>query len=189
MSESALYHNLIQLGIGIEACIERKAQTASLILIYSAIDITAWLNNDDPDARVGKRFMAWVDAYILKVAPLPCSAIDLYAARCGLLHTLTPESDLSNAGKARLICYAWGKASGEKLQALTVAARLDSRFAAVHIEALYKAWRDGLGLWIQELEQDPPRAERVRARAGKFFENMSIAAIDHLSGKLQQTEN
>ncbi len=41
MSEKALYHNLMQLGIGIEACIERKAQTASLILIYSTIDITA----------------------------------------------------------------------------------------------------------------------------------------------------
>ncbi len=74
------------------------------------------------------------------------------------------------------------------MQELTVTAKLDSRYAAIHIEALYEAWRHGLGLWIQELEQDPLRAARVYARAAKFFENLSMDTVEDLSAKLQQAK-
>src|SRR4051812_2144145 len=108
MSAQALAQNMMTLGAGIEACLEKKLQLPTLVLLYTAIDVAAWLSNDDPTARVGKRFMAWVDQYLLKAKPLPCTSADLYAARCGVVHTLTADSDLSDQGKARRICYAWG---------------------------------------------------------------------------------
>ena len=36
------------------------------------------------------------------------SGLDLYAARCGVLHTYTMDSRLSTEGKAKRILYAWG---------------------------------------------------------------------------------
>jgi hypothetical protein len=105
MSEQALAENMVELGAGIEACMEKGLQRPTLVLLYSAIDVAAWLSNDDPNAGVGKRFMGWVDRYLLKAKPLHCTAADLYSARCGLVHTLTSDSDMSDKRKARRV---WG---------------------------------------------------------------------------------
>lgn len=111
MSREKMEESLLDLARGIETCREQKLHLPTLVLLYSAIDISAWMTNEDPKAGVGKRFMAWVDQYLLKATPMDCTAADLYAARCGIVHTLSPDSDLSDKGKARRICYAWGIAT------------------------------------------------------------------------------
>jgi hypothetical protein len=115
MSEQAMCSNLKILGEGFEACAQKRLQLPALIVLYSAIDITAWLANDDTSAGVGKRYMAWVDQYLLKAKPMSCTSADLYAARCGVLHTLTAESDMNAKGKARQIAYAWGNKNADEL--------------------------------------------------------------------------
>jgi hypothetical protein len=180
MSEQSLYDNMAQLGQGIEACLERGLQRPALVLLYSAIDVTAQLANDDPQAGVGKRYREWVDRYLLRAKPLPCTAADLYAARCGLVHTLTPDSDMSNNGKARLVCYAWGARDADALQELTVRAGMGDRYVCVQIEQLYEAWRLGLGLLLDEMRNDPALAHRVYAKADKFFDATSTPTLDRL---------
>lgn len=91
MSEQALYKDLVLVGSGIEACIEKNLTLPSLILIYSAIDTAGWLDSDERDAT-RRSFTDWVDRYLLSVRPLRCSSMDLYAARCGVFHTLTADS-------------------------------------------------------------------------------------------------
>ena len=92
-----------------------------LVLLYSGIDAAA---SQEPAAGkgVGERFEKWVDRYMLKGKPLPCTARELYAARCAVVHTFTPDSDLSKAGKARVVAYAYGKAEVMKLHAATILA-------------------------------------------------------------------
>jgi hypothetical protein len=178
MSRQAFARNLLEFQSGIEACLAKKAQLPTLVLLYSGIDVAAWLSNDDPTAGVGKRFMAWVDQYLLKAKPLRCTSADIYGARCGLVHKLTPDSDMSDKGKARLVCYAWGSRSADELQALAVLAGISDRYVCVQIEELYEAWQLGVGLLVQEMDRDPDREARILARAAKFFNADSTDTLD-----------
>jgi hypothetical protein len=45
MSEPTLYKNLMVLGSGIDACLEKKLTGPTLILICSAIDTVGWLDS------------------------------------------------------------------------------------------------------------------------------------------------
>jgi len=178
MSRQAFARNLLEMQSGIEACLVKKAHLPTLVLLYSAIDVAAWLSNDDPTAKVGKRFMAWVDEYLLKAKPFHCTSADIYGARCGLVHKLTPDSDMSDQGKARQVCYAWGSRNAGELQALTVHAGMADQYVFVQVEELYEAWQLGVGLLGQEMDRDPAREARILARSAKFFDADSTDTLD-----------
>ncbi|MHA6574577.1 hypothetical protein [Pseudomonas yamanorum] len=79
----------------------------ALSLVFSSIDKMAWLscskiNHDRQD------FIAWVEKYFLPGNPNQLDAVDLYAARCGFLHTGSAESKLFRDGKAKQIFYSTG---------------------------------------------------------------------------------
>ncbi len=90
---------------------------ASVELIYSGIDTLGWLGSPQGTASASRStFITWCDKYLVASLSssdgIPITAIDLYAARCGVLHTSTPTSDLSSTGKAREICYQFGEVIG-----------------------------------------------------------------------------
>lgn len=68
--------------------------------------------------QIGTRadFIAWAEKYLLPESGLDCTALELYAARCGALHTMSPESQLAREGKARRVLYAWGTHDAKKLE-------------------------------------------------------------------------
>ncbi len=178
MSEEALHRNLQILGDGYEACAEKNLQLPALTILYSAIDICAWLAYDDTIPSVGTRYKAWLDEYILKAKSLPCTSEELYAARCGILHTLTAESNLSATGKARLVLYVWGNKDAHELNRAIIDSGMDREYFAVHIEDLYQRWKLGLIDFYRDLLDDPSFAARVFGRAAKFFDSNSSERID-----------
>ena len=185
MSELALYDNLMLLGSGIEACIQKRLIQPALILIYSGIDTAGWLGSDKPNAS-RTTFIDWVERYLLKAKPLACTAVDLYAARCGLLHTFTPDSKLSSEGEARRICYAWGTATAEDLQRATASMNATDRYVAVHVEGLYEGWRLGLRLFTEEIGKGAVRKSRVYAKADRFFSPLCINVVKDALGILDK---
>ena len=89
----------------------------SLVIIYSTIDTCGLL--DAPATQTvatGGSFKEWVKKYVLTYPGLEFNEIDLWAARCAVLHTFTSESDLSNAGKARQLVYYTGDESAPHIQ-------------------------------------------------------------------------
>jgi hypothetical protein len=77
----------------------------AFFLVLTAIGGLAWLGRPadrdttpvvkgkpDPNDVWRSDFVAWVDTYVMPSAGLPVHAIDLYGARCGLVHTQTAES-------------------------------------------------------------------------------------------------
>jgi hypothetical protein len=180
MSEQTLYKNMMLLGSGIESCLEKKLTAPALILLYSGIDTAGWLDSPDRDATRDS-FLKWVEHYLLKAMPFACTALELYAARCGLLHTMTPDSRLSFEGRARRICYAWGTARMEDVQQGIELTSSSGKYVAVHVNELFEAWRLGVLRFSNELEADPARRARVYAKAGRFF---SYLGIDVLRGVL-----
>lgn len=141
----------------------------SLILTYSTIDIMAWLDRDEDHSNVTRAdFIAWVEDYLLPNSELGCSALDLYAARCSLLHSYAAESSLSRAGEARELFYAWGVASDEDLQVL--ADTIDSSPLAIQVEELLNALRDAVKDFISKNREN----QIVIRRSTKLFANLPM---------------
>jgi hypothetical protein len=186
MSETALHKNMLRLGAGINACVEQKATLPALVLLYSAIDTSAWLGSDALYATKAD-FLNWTDCYLLKGRDLDCTSIDLYAARCGLLHTFSPNSRIAAYGDARLICYAWGDASQPVLQAATDKIHGSSQYTTVHFDDLYEAWRLGLDAFVNDLELDPRRKARAYAKASTFFKDMEASVVEAVAASSQST--
>jgi hypothetical protein len=169
MSDEKFNMKLGQLGEAISLCAGKNLIEPTLMLLYSAIDICGWLANDDPNAGVRKCFVAWTDRYMEPEKHLDCTADDLYGARCGLVHMLSPDSDHNKKGKARLIAYAWGSGNAAKLNQVYQKAGKSKLIVAVHIHDLRKTWSEGVLKFTAELDKDPQWAKRVYQRAAQFF--------------------
>lgn len=113
MDQDILEKNFLGLLTTIETCFKDKKILPGLILLYAHIDIVASLNRP-PSKDEGTRqdFKDWVNQYLLPNSSLSCSADDLYAARCGLVHSYIAEARLTRSGNAKQIFYAWGDGKG-----------------------------------------------------------------------------
>ena len=93
---------------GIKACERAKCVVSALTLIYSAVDALAALTRERQEVRATrKEFVTWVSGYLLPELGIELTALDVYGARCGIVHTYAPTSDLSKSGEAKLIVYRW----------------------------------------------------------------------------------
>jgi len=166
-NERALRESILQVASIAEVCIHQKALLPALILIYSGIDTMGWLVADDESAAVVDRFASWVDKYMLGTKSLDCTSLDLYAARCGILHTFTADSRLSATGKARPIYYVWGKVSAEDHARVAGATREKCVF--LRVEDLSEAFRRGVAKTVEVATTDGALSDRMLSKAGKFF--------------------
>jgi hypothetical protein len=175
-----------QLLTAIDLCIAARLRPPALILLYSGIDIAAALDSAKPSVR--ERFIDWVDKYLLPGSSLKCTADDLYGARCGLVHTYSPVSDLSKTGKVNTISYAWKPSTEAQLQKLVNAgAELSRRvnapietFIPVQGEGLIESFRSGIAVFLADLENDPARANVAHAKVGHFFSDLSAERAEDM---------
>ena len=101
MSDSVLLHNIANHLRAIHLCLDNHLRMPALILIYSGIDIMAALSRPAAAEKVVRAdYIAWAERYMRCQERLGVSGIELYAARCGVVHTATADSQLSNEGKA-----------------------------------------------------------------------------------------
>ncbi len=165
----ALEKNLNFIIKSIELCLTTKLQISSLVLLYSGIDIMGWLNRPVSKHHKSKEdFIRWIDDYLLPSPNIKCEAIDIYAARCAIIHSYSFSSKLSKKGEAKEICYAWGKANVELLQN-----DLDRRYKkpaiAIHINDLLEAFKKGIEKYKLSLKNDREKEKIVCSRANKYF--------------------
>ncbi|MGC2441753.1 hypothetical protein [Candidatus Binatus sp.] len=158
-----------------ELCVHNKLATPALILVYSGIDVAGWLYASNPAEQTNIRFVAWVNRYLLHAgAALEVSALELYGARCGLLHNFSSESDLSRKdGDIRKVHYAWGNSRAETLIEMARLAKLDGQNTAINVGELISAFRTGLTRFFEEATADPKIAQALETRWVKVFGTMS----------------
>ena len=141
-----------------ETCLDSRQILPALVLMYSGVDIVASLERNANEG-VKASFTRWVRQYLLGQMQASVEAIDLYAARCSILHTLSAESDLSRGGKARRVSYAWGTADVKDLERSI--AELGRTEVAVHVGDLLAgrkaAWQD----YRDEVAADPSRQSTI----------------------------
>ena len=165
-----------QIITAIDYCITEKLVMPALVLIYSAIDSISWIASDDDSQHVRERFQVWVETWMLKKYPLPCTALELYAARCGVLHTLTPKSDLSENKNVRCISYAWGAAQQRDLEE-SIKRLGYPGLVAVHVNAIINSFKNWFVDFLYSLEKDEVKKNLFFQKAGEHFENIDISVI------------
>ena len=170
--------NNSDLGLGaledtINYCFGSGKWTPGLILFYSSIDIMASLNRDPAKSKVTRSdFVEWVNRYLLPGSELTCSAIDLYAARCGLVHSYSPDSDLSRDLKAKKIYYAHGNKKAIELQTI-INKSSHKDIISVHIDQLFEALKVAVERFASALKSNPSKEKLATQRASEFFINIS----------------
>ncbi|WP_276975761.1 hypothetical protein [Flavobacterium filum] len=146
----------------ITMCYPNKYINPALILIYSTIDTLSYLDRKKDSETVKSRFTRWVDEYLLPGSKLKCSSIDLYAARCSLVHSSTTISDLSKSGKAKQIFYALGQK--DKLSELVKRDKKEDRIAVIKITDLFKALYNAIETYKSMLNNNKPKKEQFIER-------------------------
>lgn len=170
-----------------QICLEKKLQMPALILIYTLMDTFAWAVYGADERSSRKRFEAWTRKWVLSRTDLGCTASDLYAARCAVLHTMTSEASLTESGEARRIAYAWGTATADSLQsAVSILGHKD--LVCLHIEKLFSAVREGMANVIEEADTDSQLRKRLEEAASKHFASMEDETVGQFLTRVHGTK-
>jgi hypothetical protein len=156
--------------------LERRLSVPSLILLYAGIDTVANLERRSDETN-RSAFVKWVDAFLLPAQPLPCNAVELYSARCAILHTGTPESTLTVHGAARRLLYAWGSGVPANLQRVAQG-QGHQDVVVVSIDDIANGLRRGYVSFLSTLYNDPPRFAAAATRAFQCMVDIEPARID-----------
>ncbi len=166
ITELILLKNLTEIIKAIDLCISTKFYTSALKLIYAAIDNLAYLMTNHQTVKKPD-FIRWVDSFLLPLSGLNCTAKELYAARCGLLHQNTgATSNLSFDIKR--IFYIYGTGEPEKgLQHVDESRRDQCRF--ININFLNNALYNGMLAFLEAVSKNPSLKEGLLKRCQEYF--------------------
>jgi hypothetical protein len=142
---------------GIEICLENQCLVSGVALIFSAIDSLAALTRSVQDSDTSRGvFIDWVERFFPSPSGLACNALDLYAARCGVLHTYSPESRLRRDGSARPLIYQWHGGPAPDPNVL-----IPPRAITVEIETLHEAFISAVHEFLSAVDTDSETRRRV----------------------------
>jgi hypothetical protein len=99
---------LKDIGDSIKFTLDNGHIMASLILTYSSIDCMASLIMPEDQKKVkGDDFRGWIDKYMEadQDQSYQYKGIDLWGARCGLVHRYSARSDISERGDCKIFQY------------------------------------------------------------------------------------
>lgn len=154
--------NAIHEGIkrGVEILLERKCYGSATILIYAGMDAMAYLNMPDGQEDVTRKdFVAWVEKYIAFPCAEQLTGLDLYGARCSMLHNYSAFSQLSRQKKCRMVGYM-----DRSVPQVIYNPRVSKDLVMVSVAGLAEAFFTGVDRSIIDLFGDPARAPLARTR-------------------------
>lgn len=142
---------------GIDAALDAQCMVSAVTLCFSTIDAVAALSRPKEQVDTSRHvFIEWVNRFMLPADSVPCSAIDLYGARCGVLHTYSPDSSLRASGQARPLFYEWqaGPAAASERT-------LPDGAVVVNVESLVDAVRASVRRFVATERSDPELSASV----------------------------
>ncbi len=166
-------HNVIQLGIkdDIEFTLQHGRWRAATTLIYQAIDIMGSLAMPSNAPKQEKRhFIEWADKYIRFAGAEQLSGVELYAARCGYLHSYSIDSEMSRSGKCRRIGYI----AEDVLPEVVFVRSVDMNMVLVTIVALKRALFSGIDRFLADSFSDMVKGKLVEDRLKEYVHVMTL---------------
>ena len=168
MRPKTLDHHLSVMYDSIVDSLKVERITPALILLHSAFDTVGWLGSAERYAT-RQSFCNWLDQYVLGAGKFECTSMDLYAARCGLLHTNSPDSKSFHNGHAKRIHWAYGNASLGNLKHSVSRLGIGSTTVAVHLDQLIEGWRLGVLSFMNDLDSNDQLSLQADAKVRSFF--------------------
>jgi hypothetical protein len=149
-----------QIKKGIRVALENECYASGVILIYSGIDAMAYLDMPDGQLDVTRSdFERWADNYIRCPCKEQVSGLELYGARCGMLHTHTIISQLSRQGKVRQIGYM-----DKSVPEVRYNPAVSKDLVLVSVEGLAEAFFAGVDRFLIEAFADAEKATVAEQR-------------------------
>ncbi|MGL0785735.1 hypothetical protein [Xanthomonas translucens] len=169
----ALDNDYQEMFEAIDACYSKALQIPCLVLIYTTIDSLGWLAYGDMEKSAKNRFVHWAATYLMPSLSSEFSALDLYAARCSILHGLSWESNLSQTRQTKHLIYAMGK-NTDTAPELSKAFFSDRTVACLHVEKFISSLRTSFSDFYEQVKGDPIMTARLRRAQGKIFGKIPI---------------
>lgn len=149
---------------GIDLCLHDRLVLPALTLLYSGIDVLGFLASDKPYAT-RQTFILWAEKYVdgfLKTKGI--QGIDLYSARCGVLHTGRAPSGLVDSGDARELWYRFDGESHINMMTNT-----PKPAVLIDVEELVASFNSGIERFKSDVDADPAMRTKVEDKATRFF--------------------
>jgi hypothetical protein len=165
--QDSFHKGLREIFSGIDLCLAQHLFSPTLLLVFSCMDAFSWIELPAiQDRKV--RFEAWVNKRMLPHEEVVCSAVDLYAARSGILHRLGTRSRLSESNAAAQISFCHGEARFEVLRGVqeVYSKETGKPMPIVKLEALADALRKGVDSFFKDVDSDP----ELKAQMEKYWE-------------------
>jgi hypothetical protein len=154
----------------VELCLHSGHTTPGLVLLYSGIDVASWVWSPNETAPVKQRFVKWVERYMRSSQTLGCKPLELYSARCAVVHNFGAESELTRKGSARKIIYAMDPSDPSIVEGPSVACL---GFVGLGLKDLIAAFEKGLAAMFEQAKSDESLAKRLLARQAKVLQTVS----------------
>ena len=162
----------VHLGQFIQAsslCLNQGLPIPAFVLLFSMIDVAAGMHAGFRTKKSKDRFLAWSAQYVLASSDICCSAMDLYGARCGLVHSASPDSTVYRRGEAKQIWYAFHAKEAKDLKRQLSDAG-ESDVIVLSVEALASATSAALIRFINDLETTPVLASYAADQLNEAFQ-------------------
>jgi len=154
--------NAVHNGIkhGIRVALENDCLDSAVILILSGIDAMAYVAMPAGQYDVTRDdFVKWAEQYI----KFPCSeqltGLDLYGARCAMLHSYGTASKLSREGKCRQVGYM-----DKSVPEVRFAPNVSNDLVLVSVPALAEAFFSGVDKFLIHMFEDKKKAPIAEQR-------------------------
>ena len=170
---NAVDHFGMQTVDAIKHLVVANRYVQALIVLYSAIDTLAWSSLESGDVTRSD-FCRWVDAYMLPEKLIGCTAQDLYAARCAIVHSGATESKMSREGLVSELWYVTSAHSAIDLQLYARKVGADAK--VVHFTALVAAFTEGVMNFSDQLTTDPDLERICVERIKRWLRFLTMAS-------------
>ncbi|MFC1915282.1 hypothetical protein ACFLW4_01090 [Chloroflexota bacterium] len=170
--------NTIYQGIkrDIQVTYDNECYRAGLILIYCGIDAMAYLGMPIHQAEVhASDFIKWVEEYLspnLKDSVTQVTGMELYIARCAVVHTYGVESPKTKSGSARAIGYM---VSGE--QSIAWDATVNPNLILLRLETLRDAFFTAIDRFLIEGYADKQKQPILETRLSNLLKTISFEKL------------
>ena len=149
---------------GMTICLQNRLIVPAITLLYAGIEVLGFLVSDEPYAT-RQTFIDWAEKYLddfLRRKGL--TGIDLYSARCGVLHTGRAPSKLVDSGSARELWYRFGGESHVNIMTNT-----PKPAVLIDVEELIQSFDNGVQRFMTDVDLNSNLQAQANAKAERFF--------------------
>lgn len=149
---------------GARLCFKADAILPALVLAYSFVDQCSFLAFGDADGKRGQTFQEWLDTYMAEdLRLMGVKSIEIWSARCSVLHDAGFESKSTQAGKARWFSYYWGEANRFPDEVINQSSA-SGKTVQVNVGRLLASIEEAAKEFVKAIQSDPLLEHAVEER-------------------------